>query len=325
MRWSSRLPLLLLLSLTPGDVFGAPGPDTFLLAIVRDDGLVRPVAVHARGRWRSPWPAPVKEADVPVRLDDCPLAWWGTEQPPAAWTLHTSDAPPQPLPIDGITWVPTYCQQQVVLHSRAGIRQPRRPADGLRAHKRGVAVAGDARLTVPRQVAPDGVEARALLDAVQPLFNRDERLMLAGDYFSVYTPSVDGTARDRMPVEALAIYEGAGRTRGPVYFVELQRRYPRRAPADLQWCDEVTYMSGWVYRGDEDRLETSLISNDVTSCTLDSVVRAIPHAVVETGRGPVWLLEEYRPDGEAFALYLAPDRHGAEPLRRVFGGSCSGR
>jgi len=327
MRWSSRLPLLLLLlrCLTPGAVRAAPGPDTFLLAIVRDDGLVRPVAVHARGRWRSPWPAPVKEAEVPVRLEDCPLAWWGTDSPPLSWTLHTSEAAPQPLPIDGITWVPTYCQQQVVLRSRAGIRQPLRPADGLRAHKRGVAVAGEAQLTVPRQIDQDSAEARALLDAVQPLFNRDERLMLAGDYFAVYTPSVDGNARDRMPVEALGIYEGPGRTGGPVYFVELQRRYPRRAPADLQWCDEVTYMSGWIYRGDGDRIETSLISNDVTSCTLDSVVRAIPHAVVETARGPVWLLEEYRPNGEAFALYLAPDRQGVEPLRRVFGGSCSGR
>lgn len=322
-RFSCALLLLLLILLVhPGAPRGASDEHAFVLAIVRDDGLVRPVAVHRAGRWRSPWPGPASEADVPVRLEDCPLAWWGLETPPASWTLHAPGSPPRPLPIDGVAWVPTYCQQQVLLRSRAGVRDPVRPADGRRARKHGVALAGAAHVTVPREIPPDSNEARALLDALQPIFNREERLMLAGDYFDVYRPSVDGQVRDRMPVEAIAVYEGPGRTAGPLYFVELQRRYPRRRPAHLQWCDEVTYMAGWVYRNARDEVEVSLISNTVTSCTLDSVVRAIPHAVVGTGKGPVWLLEEYRPEAEAFGLYLAPDRAGAVSLGRVLGGSC---
>ena len=47
--------------------------------------------------------------------------------------------------------------------------------------KHGVAVTGDAPITLPRAVEAESAEGRALLDAVQPAFNREERLMLARD------------------------------------------------------------------------------------------------------------------------------------------------
>ena len=301
----------------------APG-DSFLVAVVRDDGVVLPIAAHDRGRWRTPWPGPAREAEVPVRVEDCPLAWWGLPAAPREWTLHVPGESPRPIGIDGVTWVLTHCQQQVALVSRAGARDTLRPADGMRAPKHGVAVTGQARVTLPRSVDPESPEGRSLLDALQVAFNREERLMLASDYFAVYRPALDGSQRDRMPVRALGLYEGPARVDGPVYFVELQRRYPRKAPERLQWCDEVTYMTGWAHPGADGRLELSLISNDVTSCLLDTVVRATPRAVLDSPQGPVWLVEEYRPDAEAFSLYLAPDRDGAQWIARRFAGSCAG-
>ena len=66
--------------LAPALPLAAPNAAPFLLALVRDDGVMLPIASHDRGRWRMPWPLPAKEADVPVRLEDCPLAWWGLPQ-----------------------------------------------------------------------------------------------------------------------------------------------------------------------------------------------------------------------------------------------------
>jgi hypothetical protein len=300
-------------------------PEAFIVAIVRDDGLVLPVATLDRGRWRTPWPSPVKEAEVPVRLDDCPLAWWGLAAPPRQWTLYTSDASPRPFTVDRATWVPTYCQQQVVLQSRAARREPMRRPEGSRVPKHGVAVTGDAAITLPRAVEAESAEGRALLDAVQAAFNREERLMLARDYFAVYSPSVPGDVRDRLPVHALSIHAGPARIGGLAYYVELERRYPRRSPPNLQWCDEVTYMTGWAHQGEDDRLELSLIGIDVTSCLLDSVVRITPHAIIDSPRGPVWLLEEYRSHAEAYSLFLAPDRTGHDLLVRRFAGFCPDR
>ena len=178
-------------------------------------------------------------------------------------------------------------------------------------------------MTLPRPVPPDDPEAAALLDAVHTAFNREERLLLAGDYFAVYSPSVPASERDRMPLRAIAIHAGPGRDGEQAYFVELERRYPRDRPERLRWCDEVTYMTGWAHRGANDRLELSSIAMDVTSCLLDTVVRAVPRAILDTPKGPVWLVEEYRPDAEAFGLYLAPDRDGATLLARRFAGSCA--
>jgi hypothetical protein len=258
-----------------------------------------------------------------VRLEDCPLAWWGLPRRPSHWLLHAPGTDPRLIEVDRVTWVLNHCHQQVALHSRTAVREVLRAADGLRAPKQGVAVAGDAMVTVPREIDMASAEARALLDHVQRAFNHEERLMLARDYFAVYLPSVSADERDRMPVEALSIHRGPGRTGEEVYFVELQRRYPRRSPESLKWCDEVTFMSGWAHRGSDGALELSLITNDVTSCLLDRMVRTVPHAVIATDHGPVWLLEEYRAEAEAYALYLAPGRGEAVALARRFAGSCA--
>jgi hypothetical protein len=292
-----------------------PSPsDAFVLAVVRDDGVMLPVAAHDRGRWRTPWPGPAREAEVPVRLEDCPLAWWGLASPPRDWTLHVPGEAPRPVTVDGVTWTLSYCQQQVVLRSRSATRPLLRSAHGLRAPKYGVAVAGPASVMLPRAVAPESDEARSLLDALQGTFNREERLMLAEDYFAVYTPSVDADTRDRMPVRALTISEGEGRRGEPAFFVELERRYPRRFPAQLRWCDEVTYMAGWVRRGGDGRLDLTPVTRAVTSCLLDTAQRAAPLAVVRTPRGPVWLVELFRPDSEVLGVFLAPEGDDPEPL-----------
>ncbi|HTV01980.1 MAG TPA: hypothetical protein VMF13_15640, partial [Luteitalea sp.] len=74
-----------------------------------------------------------------------------------------------------------------------------------------------------------------------------------------------------------------------------------------------------------DQLDLSLIGIDVTSCRLDSVVRIVPHAIFDSPKGPVWLLEEYRPEAEAYSLYLSPDRNGHDLLTRRFAGLCPTR
>lgn len=318
------LPSIVVLAalLAPVVMVAAAPSDAFLLAIVRDDGVMLPVAAFDRGRWRTPWPGPVKEAEVPVKVEDCPLAWWGLPTPPREWTLHVPGESPRAITADTVTWVLSYCQQQVALHSRAATRPLLRAAVGARAPKYGVAASGPAEVVLPRIVDPDSGEARSLLDALQGAFNRAERLMLARDYFAIFQPSVGAEARDRMPVQAIAIHEGPGRS-GPTYFVELERRYPRRQPERLRWCDEVTYMSGWVRRR-SGTLDLTAVTRAVTSCLLDTTQRAAPLAIVQTPQGPAWLIELYQPEAEVVGIFLAPEGDDPEPLVIRQMGRCDG-
>ena len=50
-----------------------------------------------------------------------------------------------------------------------------------------------------------------------------------------------------------------------------------------------------------------------------------PQAIFDTSKGPVWLLEEYRPEAEAYSLYLSPDRQGHNLIARRFAGFCPNR
>jgi hypothetical protein len=201
----------------------------------------------------------------------------------------------------------------VALHSRDATRPLLRLADGARAPKYGVAVAGPAEVALPRVVEPDSDEARQLLDGLQQAFNREERQMFVQEYFAVFTPSVREENRDRLTVQALSIHAGPGRD-GPTYFVELMRPYPRRAPEHLRWCDEVTYMSGWVRRGAKDGLDLTRLTRAVTSCLIDTAQRAEPHVIVHTAEGPVWMVDLYRPDAEVVGLFRAPAGEEPEPI-----------
>jgi hypothetical protein len=77
-------------------------------------------------------------------------------------------------------------------------------------------------------------------------------------------------------------------------------------------------MTAWAHRGRDGSLELSLLTRGVTSCLLDTVVRAVPRAVLRTEAGPVWLIEEYRPEAQAFPLYLAAG-HGEARAPRGLG------
>ena len=311
-------------SLAPAVPLAAPNAAPFVVALVRDDGVMLPIASHDGGRWRMPWPAPAKEAEVPVRLEDCPLAWWGLPAAPRAWTLYVPGDAPRTIAADRPTWVRSYCRQQVALHSREATRPLLRFADGERAPTYGVAVAGPAEVTLPRLVDPESDEARQLLDGLQHAFNREERLMFAQDYFTIFAPSVGAEDRDRQPVIALSIHAGPGHS-GPTYFVELARSYPRRAPERLRWCDEVTYMSGWVRPGGPATLELVVLTRALTSCLIDTTQRAEPHVIVHTPRGPVWMLDLYRPDTEVVGLFRAPQGQKPEPIVIREIGRCEGK
>lgn len=310
-----RTPMLLIAAtLLSGLQGAASSPDPFILAVVRDDGVILPVAAHDRGRWRTPWPGPAKVAEVPVRLDDCPLAWWGLDAPPTTWTLHAGGEASREIHTDGLTWVPSYCRQQVVVFSRQATRALPRPADGFRVPKQGVAVTAPVDVRLPRDVALDGTEARALLDVLQPAFNHEERMMLAGDWMTVML-SVGADERDRQPIVALSIHDIPDRSGIPRYFVELMRAYPRtRGPRDLRWCDEVTYMAGWVRRRRDDAIDLTLVTRGVTSCLIDTVQRAVPLAVVHADGDPVWVLEMTRPNSETIGIFRAPSGDAPEFL-----------
>ena len=73
-------------------------------------------------------------------------------------------------------------------------------------------------------------------------------------------------------------------------------------------------MSGWVRRDAKDRLNLTLLMRALTSCLIDTTQRAEPHAIVQTPRGPVWMIELYRQNAEVVALFRAPRGEDPEPI-----------
>lgn len=316
---------VLLLSLTP--LLMAQVTDRFLVGVVRDDGLIRPVAAVDKGRWRESWPKAARQVEVPIRLRDVPRRWWGGVPFTDRWRLVSDqDEAERAITIDGITWVPSYCQQQVMLTSADAVRDTLRPADGMRAPKFGLALMGGGEVVQVTRHDEESAVARQIADLVAGDFDANEHRLLLGPYLGRYLHPLSREERARYPIRIVRAYQGPS-PHGDVYFFEAIRHYPRgeAQPGDeeLYWCDTVTYLQGWLYRKGDDELDVTVVGADITSCLLDTVVRREPLGVVRNERGPVWIFEEWLPHGEAYSAYEPPGRRDEQLLLRVRAGSCA--
>jgi hypothetical protein len=320
---------VLVLALTP--LLTAQVTERFLVAVVRDDGLIRPMAAVDRGRWRESWPKAAKQVEVPIRLRDVPRRWWGGVPFTDRWRLVSDqDGAERAITIDGITWVPSYCQQQLMLTSADAVRDMLRPADGIRAANVGLALMGGGEVVLVTRHDEQSALARQigvlLLDAFDAAEQRVLLAYAAPYVHPLYVHPLSRTERAAYPLRVITAVRGPG-LRGDVTYFEAIRHYPRgetqQGDADLAWCDTVTFASGWLFPGREDEFEVRIVRTAITSCLLDSVRRRSPLGVVRTERGPVWVFEEWLPHGEWYSAYEPPTRRDEYLLLRVGGGWCA--
>lgn len=298
----------------------------FVVAVVRDDGLIRPIASVDRGRWRAPWPRPARRVDVPIRLRDVPRSWWGGVPFSSTWRLYPLEATSgmRTITIDGVTWVPAYCQQQIMLTSRDAVPETLRPGDGMRVPKHALALMGDGEIVQVTSHDEESALARQIGALLLKDFDTVEHRLLLG-YAARYVHPLSRTERAAYPLRVITAVRGPG-PRGDVTYFEAIRHYPRgetqRGDAELAWCDTVTFTAGWLFPVGGGELHILIVRAAITSCLLDSMMRRFPLGVVRNERGPVWLFEETLPHVEAYAAYEPPTRHDERLLLRVEGGHC---
>ncbi len=318
--------LLVASAATVASALSAPltaAAERFLVAVVRDDGKLHPFGMVDRGTWKPAWRPVSKTAEVPIRLTDIPSAWLKGVPFSATWMMVPDTGPARPITVTATTWAPAFCRQQVLLESPDAVRSPMRAPLGPFVPKHALATLGGGHVEPLRYHDAASPSLLQLADALAPHVDRVEEWQLRGAYLGVFVHPHSAEERRTYPVSVLNLHEGPG-PNGPVFWFDALRRYPRNeGDPDVDWCDIVTYVTGWTYLNAAGDLAVAVQHLSITSCLLDSVVRRVPLGVVRAGTDDTWVFEEQSNDsGERITVYLPPGRRDERLLLATPTGDC---
>jgi hypothetical protein len=279
----------------------------FVLGVLRRDGIALPFAAYDGRRWRAPWPADPKFAELPISLESIDPDWWGRAAPPRSLTLWAGGKPRGELKLVAPVMIVFPCGSRLGLRTNyvsAEVPPPPTeqpyPKDGL--------VVSTGQSIEPIESVPEESPARKMVALeIAEEFNREEH-RAAGEFMRWEHP-VRRQDRGKIPIEIEALYrapmEEAGWT---AYYVEAVRRYP--PGPDEEGCGLLTSVRGWLRDGPKGERESEL-SAQITYCDRYGVTFMLPLGLVKVSSGTYWVYQVAGYEREAY-LIARPRRRSIE-------------
>src|SRR5438067_8594877 len=82
-------------------------PGAFGVGVLRRDGVIVPFADFDGKKWRSNWPEPKDQVDVPIHVRDVPSRWWGKAGPHDIWQVWVPSEPAHVVRVQQPDWIPS--------------------------------------------------------------------------------------------------------------------------------------------------------------------------------------------------------------------------
>ncbi len=283
----------------------------FVLAIVRPDGRLVPIAAYDAGRWQHAWPEPDENRRDAVTFENIPSIWRKRgEHVPRTWKVWpASAAKPMTAHVKGAERVDTHCLSQPALATDlAAIKAPPPP-------KLGVAVDSDVPLIAIEEVKHADPKWRVAERAVLPRFSKLETAQGRTDH---QQPGRDPSA----PIARLtALYTQADAPLSPMYFVA-EKHY-----GTAQTCAPLTIITGWLIPNHADANANAnavaLRATKVflTDCDAKEAHVGRPLAAVEVGGQLFWLVQDHEYEGERYIIDEIRQT-GVRQVMQFYGGGC---
>lgn len=297
----------------------AEGETSFVLGMLRRDGVVFPFAAFDGKNWDSPWPTDLRSADLPISLTDVPSKWWGKAGLPSRMTVWSDGAARGTVALDRPVIVMAACSRRMAV--RTDYRSTEvLPHPAERPYpKDGLVISGDQRIdaveTVPRTSKEWPATAVALID---PMDRAEQR---AVDQFTDWEHPVKRSERRKVPVEVEALYRAPMDTQGwAVYHVEAVKRYP--PGKDDEGCGLMTSVSGWLALGAKGKMWTQL-SARITYCDRKGVAYFLPFGIMHLRGRTYWIFQTSGYDVEQYFV-VRPTSTLVEFETGYTAGSCGG-
>jgi hypothetical protein len=261
-----------------------PDQSSFVLGVLRRDGIVSPFATFDGESWTEPWPTELRFLDLPISIDAVPRKWWGKAAAPAEMAVWAGGVRRGTLRLEGPTTLRIMCSSRLALRSDYRSSESVPPPIEQPFPKDGLAVSG------PVTVAPIDVVPRtspewasAALQLPDPV---EAAELNAARAFSAWKHPVPRAERRKVPVELETLYKAPMDAPGwTAYYFEAVKRY-RPGPKDGD-CGLLTSASGWIAVGPGGKHWTE-IGARVTYCDRKDDIYMLPLGLLKAGGRTYW-------------------------------------
>jgi hypothetical protein len=290
-----------------------------VLGVLRGDGMVSPFAAFDGKRWTAPWPEDIRFVELPISLEAISSKWWGKAGLPAEMAIWSNGAPRGTLRLTRPAVLRVMCARQLALVSTYVPPAPPPPWMVQPYPKEGLVISAGQPIE-PIEIVPPGtpVFRSTAVALVEPF---DEAEMSALKSLTDWKHPMTHVERRKVPVVLETLYRARMDVAGwTAYHVEAVKRY-RPGPEDKD-CGLVTYVSGWIMMGPDDRFRMQLGAR-VTYCDRRENTFMLPLGLIEQGARRYWVYQVSGYEREGYAI-TRPMPKLNEPHIQYTAGACAG-
>lgn len=323
--------------------------DGFWLGILRNDGLLTPVAYFDGGQWSSPWPAdlhgkPLDKAiesvfdikkdyyanevtnknDYIAPISKIPKAWLGASaKVPDLWYFFSSNKQAPKLTANEIRLHDSHCSSLWSLvtnyEDKKNVDYWPKPKAGFLTSKPQAPI----RMNVHDGKSTDALEFVDLLKPRLRLIEKNKIDKLYGNNSnSIYRKHpLTSTERDSSPFEISRMYKSSQAISGEfLYYISLIRKYAApRTHQDYQ-CEAITSYNVWLSKN-EKNITTLSTEVDLSDCDMKEVLTAVPRLVFPLNNKYYLVSEKYGYEWEYYTIDLL-ESGSFKQIINMDGGGC---
>jgi hypothetical protein len=283
---------------------------SFIIGVMRRDGVIVPFAAHNGKRWSNQWPAPRLELQIPITLEGIPKSWWGPAKPAGEWQLWTPDAGTATVHVRQPDWIDAHCLRQIGLKTDYHSPQAVPPPTDQPYPKDGLAVAPPQTIR-PIEIVPLGTASRLFADVgVRDRFNAAER-----ETALRFGHPIGRRAREAVEPIIEAVYGFGDNPRA--YYVEASRMYRKLGDGG---CTTVAFGTGWLLELDR-RPKWADFVVDLLPCNKYGATYMLPLGAFRLDDRVFWTAQYSGWDHERYVVVeIKKDR--VEASVTAWGGGC---
>lgn len=297
--------------------------DTFLVGILRRDGVIAPFAQYANRKWTNPWHSR-QPNDQPDELDtiaDLEKPWFQSfVKPTSDWYLWSPSGEPTTIKTSEAVRVCSHCQKVWGLLS--DYPNPEKPEKNECVRNVGAVLSEKKQGRSMEKLTDTSADWKQMMTFLGPEFERAESSGLF-DTIPHYTAQLPpAEERARKPLSMLNLYRSQLTDDGQLlFYFEASKEYPKPSDSNDSGCNNISLLGGWALRDAQGNLALLDSQFNPTDCDWKEGGRVLPFMILQLDGKTFAIVEEDSYEGESYII-LEIRRDGVHRVLETYAGSC---
>jgi hypothetical protein len=297
--------------------------ETFIVGILRADGVIAPFARYANPKWTNPWHSR-QPNDQPDELDtiaDLPKPWFQSfVKPSGEWYLWSPAGEPTTIKTSDAVQVCSHCQQ--VWGVLSDYPNQEKPEKNQCVPNLGAVLSEKTQGRAMEKLTVASADWKQMMTFLGPVFERAESsglLDTVGQYSAQLPPAEE---RARKPLSILNLYRSQLTHDGQLlFYFEASKQYPKPPDSNDVGCDNISLLGGWALRDAQGNLALLDSQFNPTDCDWKEGGRVLPFVILQLDGKTFAIVEEPSYEGESYTI-LEIKNDGVRRVLETYAGSC---